>query len=281
MRFNSYAEQKSTVEGISIVSCGHIFAEPKREINRPNGRDDWLLFYVAKESETFYLEKKTVAKAGAFIVFAPYEAQKHVYEGDKRAEFYYVHFRCKSLFKDINIKTSTVYQLDTNAQFISLFEKIIEETQQKNAHYETLSLAYLITLFTLMQREITQSRQAQNLQYKSISFALQHINKFCDADLKLEDYAQMCSMSKYHFLRVFKQIVGETPLAYRNRIRIEHAKELLKNGYLSVSEISQTLGFSSPSFFSDAFKTAVGLSPAQYKKQINSSKTQVEESIEN
>lgn len=91
----------------------------------------------------------------------------------------------------------------------------------------------------------------------------------------------MCSMSKYHFLRVFKQIVGETPLAYRNRIRIEHAKELLKNGYLSISEISQELGFSSPSFFSDAFKSAVGLSPVQYKKEITLLKNQTKYSIEN
>ena len=53
MIFNSYAEKKEELSGIRLVSCGHVFAEPKREIHRPNGREDWLLLYVAKESETF------------------------------------------------------------------------------------------------------------------------------------------------------------------------------------------------------------------------------------
>ena len=56
MIFNAYAEQKDQIAGITLVSCGHIFAKKGREIKRPDGRNDWLLFYVAKESETFYLE---------------------------------------------------------------------------------------------------------------------------------------------------------------------------------------------------------------------------------
>ncbi len=74
----------------------------------------------------------------------------------------------------------------------------------------------------------------------------------------------MCHMSKYHFLRVFKSVTGATPLDYRDRIRIDHAKELLKNSNFSVSEISESLGFSSLAYFSAAFKKATGLSPTEY-----------------
>ena len=74
----------------------------------------------------------------------------------------------------------------------------------------------------------------------------------------------MCHMSKYHFLRVFKAVTGTTPLEYRSRIRIDHAKELLKNSNFSVSEIGEALGYSSLAYFSVAFKKATGLSPTEY-----------------
>ena len=74
----------------------------------------------------------------------------------------------------------------------------------------------------------------------------------------------MCHMSKYHFLRVFKAVTGTTPLDYRNRIRIDFAKELLKNSNFSVSEISENLGYSSLAYFSAAFKKATGFSPTEY-----------------
>ena len=73
MIFNSYAEEAEELGGIKIVSAGHIFAKPKREIYRPDGRDDWLLFYIAKETETFFLKggEAVTADAGSFIISAP------------------------------------------------------------------------------------------------------------------------------------------------------------------------------------------------------------------
>ena len=85
-------------------------------------------------------------------------------------------------------------------------------------------------------------------------------------DFSLEDYAKMCNMSKYHFLRVFSGIVGKTPLEYRNNIRLEHACELLSNEKLSVEEISASVGYSSASYFSSAFKKKYGISPKQYQQ---------------
>ena len=76
----------------------------------------------------------------------------------------------------------------------------------------------------------------------------------------------MCSMSKFHFLRVFRSITGASPIEYRNRIRIEHAKALLSDTFLTVSEIGSRVGYASPSYFSDAFKKEVGISPKEYRE---------------
>ena len=265
MIFNSYSEKNESLAGIRLVSCGHIFAEPNREICRPEGRADWLLFYVAKESETFFTDKTVIAEEGSFILYAPGEKQHHRYEGNKRAEFYYVHFQCDALPEGISLKTSEVYPLAPRKRFGAIFEEIIEETLQKRPHYEMLCISRLLYLLSLIQREATQISNSANKAWHSVARALQHMNRYFDSDLTLVEYAAMCCMSKYHFLRTFKQVTGVTPMEYRNRIRIDHAKELLRNSYFSISEIAESLGYTSLAYFSVHFKRVVGVSPTQYQ----------------
>ena len=266
MIYTSYADQKEELAGIKLVSCGHIFAEKGREICRPNGRKDWLLFYVAKESETFFFPKAETAEAGSVVLFAPGERQHHIHEGDKTAEFYYIHFQCEALPDGINLRTSHIYSVRSLRQLDTVFEEVIDETLQKKPMYELFCVAKLLQMLTLVQREQERIREARS-SWKNVAKAIQHMNRYCDSNLSLEEYASMCCMSKYHFLRLFKETTGVTPMEYRNRIRIEHAKELLENSYASVSEIGELLGYTSAAYFSDVFKRAVGVSPAAYRKQ--------------
>lgn len=267
MIFNAYAEQKESAAGMQLVSCGHIFAKPGREINRPHGREDWLLFYIVKESETFYLENLQTGKAGSFILFAPGEKQHHIYKGTKTAEFYYVHFKCENLPPDISLVTSRVYDLPLNRQVCDMFEDIIKETLCKQPLYEKLCIYKLLYLLTTLEREILCDTHPDKENFERIARAVQHMNRHYDSNLSLEDYADMCSMSKYHFLRVFEKIVGSTPFEYRNNIRMEHAADLLLEERLAVEQIGNMVGYSSASYFSSAFKQKYGLSPKQYQRQ--------------
>ena len=267
MIFSSRAEQKESLAGITLISCGHIFAKPQRMIYRPNGRSDWLLFYVAKGSESFFLDKKRVAEAGSFIIFAPNEIQHHINEYPKTSEFYYIHFQCNALPDGINLNTSQIYSFKHHNSTAAIFEEVIVETLQKSPHYEILCISRLLQLFSIIQKEAAQLDHSSDKQWKSVANAITHMNRYCESDLRLEDYAAMCCMSKYHFSRVFKQVTGVTPLDYRNGIRIESAKELLLNGFLSVSEISESLGYSSPAYFSDNFKKCVGISPVKFREK--------------
>lgn len=267
MIFNVYAHQKEQVSGIKLVSCGHIFAKPGREICRPHGREDWLLFYIAKGSETFYLNETVTGKEGSFILFAPGEKQHHIYNGTKTAEFYYIHFRCDLLPDQLTLHSSQLYNLPPSRQICDLFEEIMEETLQKQPFYEKLCIYKLLFLLTLLNRKSLQRNHPEGEHFDRIAQAVQHMNRYYSSDFTLADYANLCNMSKYHFLRVFEQIVGSTPLEYRNNIRLEHAAELLCNEPLSVEEIGTMTGYSSASYFSSAFKRKFGLSPKKYQLQ--------------
>ena len=103
--------------------CGHIFAQNGRIIDRPEGRNDWLLFYVAKGSEKFTLNTTVTANEGSFIIYKPNERQKHECITKSTSEFYYVHFTTDEAMFDFNLKSSTLYQVEPSTEICNMFEK--------------------------------------------------------------------------------------------------------------------------------------------------------------
>lgn len=266
MKFNAYTEQASRLAGLSVVSCGHIFAKPGREICRPRGREDWLLFYVVREEELFFLQTPQTAKPGSFLLFAPGEKQHHMYCGQRTAEFYYVHFHCESLPETVDLQTSTVYELPLSRQICDIFEDLLRETLQKQPLYESICACRVLELLHLLNRQILQKTHPHREHLERIGRAVQHMNRYYDHDDTLEDYARLCAMSKYHFIRVFQEVTGKTPLAYRSDVRLEHAAEHLLEERLSVSQIAAATGFGSAAYFSSAFRKKYGVSPRQYQQ---------------
>ncbi len=264
MIFNAYAQPDEQAP-FQVLSCGHIFAKHGREINRPIGRSDWLLFYVVKEEELFYFPEECLCKAGTFVLFAPGELQHHIYLGKGTAEFYYIHFQCDVLPDNITLTTSHAYPFPLSRRVCDRFEEILEDITLKPPFYQRLSRYRLLSLLTLLEREVQVLDDPKRVSFKRIERAIQHMNRHYNSSLMLDDYAAMCGMSKFHFLRVFEEIVGKTPLEYRNHIRLEHAAELLLEEDLSVEEIGMCVGYITASYFSSAFKKKYHCSPKQYQ----------------
>ncbi|WP_262009616.1 helix-turn-helix transcriptional regulator [Streptomyces sp. FIT100] len=83
--------------------------------------------------------------------------------------------------------------------------------------------------------------------------------------LDLDAVAAHAGYSRFHFVRAFKTVYGETPGQYLSRRRIERAEELLRSADLSVTEICSLVGFSSLGTFSTRFKKQTGLTPSAYR----------------
>jgi len=88
-------------------------------------------------------------------------------------------------------------------------------------------------------------------------------NHFCHA-INLNDITNEAFFSKYHFIRSFKNIYGQTPHQYLQKVRIEKAKKLLEKGHTS-KEVCSLVGFESISSFAGLFKKIVGRTPAEFK----------------
>ena len=266
MIYSAYQDTQTGISGVSIVSSGHIFAPRNRRIDRPNGRDDFLLFYIAKGSEHIFLDREAVMQEGSFVIFRPYEKQIHVQKNCEISEFYYIHFNAPEDFDLFGFESSVIYSVAPSPQINDLFEEVIEELQNKRPAYEKVCVAKLFGIFALLERKSTKETAPLGQYVDKISFIIQTMNKEYDKNYTLDDYAQMCCMGKFHFLRVFKGITGCSPMEYRNNIRIEHAKEMLADTDLLIDEISRNVGYTSNVYFCDAFKAKVGICPTQYRK---------------
>lgn len=82
-----------------------------------------------------------------------------------------------------------------------------------------------------------------------------------------KELAKMCHLSESQLRRQFMHAYGRSPIAYRNVLRCRIASELLIRTDLSISEISEQIGYSSSSDFYRQFQKQFGLSPSEYRKQ--------------
>lgn len=263
MRINAYFDRSEPVSGISLVSCGHIFAKEGRQIYRPGGREDWLLFYVANGREKFSLGNSVIAEPGSFILFKPFDRQEHICIS-QAAEFYYVHFQASEIL--ISLKTSAVYHTKPSATICGLFEDILRETQFKDTNYSMICTYKLLEILAKLERKVIAAGNPHREHFDKISQSVTLLHREYMQGYPLEYYANICCMSKFHYLRIFKSVVGTSPMEYRNTIRMNHAKEMLEETSLTVAEIGTSVGFASPSCFCDAFKRQFGISPTKYRQ---------------
>jgi AraC family transcriptional regulator len=77
--------------------------------------------------------------------------------------------------------------------------------------------------------------------------------------------AKVACMAKYHFLRRFKEVTGETPHQFILRRRLAWAEKLLMTTHMSAVEIGRRCGFADPTSFSSAFRAARGLPPQAWR----------------
>jgi len=96
------------------------------------------------------------------------------------------------------------------------------------------------------------------------------IDECYDLPLDLREISKQACLSRYHFLRLFRDAFETTPHQYLIHRRIEKAKELLLSGRLSVTDVCFEVGFESLGSFSTLFRRRVGDAPVSYRDRQRS-----------
>lgn len=110
--------------------------------------------------------------------------------------------------------------------------------------------------------------ERSRIEYRSrINRVMDYIDQNLDQVLELKKIAEIANFSPFHFHRIFTFLIGETPIDYIQRLRIEKAAwKLREKDPQTVTEIAYTCGFGSVSLFCRTFKKYFGITPGCFSK---------------
>lgn len=98
-----------------------------------------------------------------------------------------------------------------------------------------------------------------------ITAAKNYLDEHYAGNISLETVAESISLSAPYLSRLFSSQIGKTFIDYLTDLRIAKACQLLREGKLSIKEISSSVGYTDPNYFSRIFKRVIGKTPSEYK----------------
>lgn len=104
---------------------------------------------------------------------------------------------------------------------------------------------------------------------KLVQAAMKWLETTTQYHISLDELSALFGVSKYHLIRLFKRYEDITPMDYFQQVKMKKSCVLLADSALSVTVVSERLGYSSPYHFSKMFKLFFGISPRQFKKIVD------------
>jgi two-component system response regulator YesN len=103
--------------------------------------------------------------------------------------------------------------------------------------------------------------------------AIEYIHEHYNEQVSLNEVADSIYVSTFYISRMFKKELGKSFVDYLNDVKIEKAKELLKDIKYKTYEVADLVGISDPHYFSKLFKKHSGMTPSEYRETITIKKT--------
>lgn len=152
--------------------------------------------------------------------------------------------------------------------------RLLERNFDINDDIKEQILSYLtaITLSVKHSHCKAKNCSATTSTYTDINTLKEHLEHYPETKISVEEMASKAFLSKYHFIRNFKQEIGLTPHQFQLQNRIRKAQHLLSVSD-TITEVAMTTGFCDQSHFIKQFEKIVGLTPSDYKLACNTLQT--------
>ncbi|MBE7042139.1 MAG: helix-turn-helix transcriptional regulator [Ruminococcaceae bacterium] len=124
------------------------------------------------------------------------------------------------------------------------------------------SLTALLTDFVLKKLDKTNNFIPSEQLYAEK--AIKYISCNYQKKLSIAEIAEQLELSTGHLHRIFKNVIGMSPIEYLNHIRVKAAISLMQNQKLSLHEASVNVGIDDPAYMSRLFRKVTGLSCREY-----------------
>ncbi len=216
------------------------------------------------ENRAYPIEKKD------FVVIPPQLLHTEVSNPTDPLEYYVLgvsNMMISGFIARNNLYNPVIDLGNINDKIRTLIVDIYNEMQSKKMGYELIVESYYLQFIVLLMRKMKFNldfKEEKNIR-KEIAAARDYIDSHYMEDISLDEIANFVSLSKYHLSREFTKNLGQSPVQYLNDRRIWEAKNLLESTNLTILDISNEVGFSSSSYFTQRFREIEGATPLQYR----------------
>ncbi|WP_170311697.1 AraC family transcriptional regulator [Vallitalea okinawensis] len=274
LKLESYIE-------IDTLMTFYYFDFAKNYVFKGEKHNFWEMVYVDKGVlEVMADTKHYVLNAGQMIFHKPNEFHSLWANGEVAPNVVVVSFVSHS---DI-MKTFEKKILQLNTEQKELYKKFIKIARgHLNKHHELiednpvirqmLKMSLEAFLLEMMQnqdeRKLPESLPTKERMEKDIvDHIIEYIRKNYNINLCLQDIAGYTNLSTSYIKALFKRRMNISLMRYYRQVRIEKAKELMRESSMSFTEIADKLGYASVHYFSKQFKDITGMTPTEYSKSM-------------
>ena len=258
-------------------SCNGNEPNPGRNA-RHNARIDGLAairYTLSGRGRLRYFDREILVEPGqALLLHFPYDHQCWI-EAGERWEFFYLTLSGReviSCIRDVVDKVGPVITLAENsptlARAAGACADALEEKIESPYHGSALAHSILMELLG----EYSPPAQVPTCRLPNVPAFVVEVEEFCRQNLArpigVADMARVAKMSRFHFTRLFQKAWGISPGRYLALVRMEQARNLVRNGELTVKDLAQQCGFSTANYFCKAFRKHFGMPPGGFKLEI-------------
>ena len=200
-------------------------------------------------------------------VFFTFPAAPFRIESVEDFSYMYVSFigaRGNMIMEKLSISKNNFYFPEC-AQVLELWKKGLDVHTDMS---DLISEGILLVTFAYLGSKKTAPNEKERQKSSSASVIKKYVDdNFSSASLSLESVGVALSYNPKYISTVFKKNVGMGFSEYLNTVRVQHACEMMRQGFTSITDIATLCGFSDPQYFSKVFKKRTGISPSEYIKE--------------
>jgi AraC-like DNA-binding protein len=239
------------------------------------------LYYIIKGEREYFIEDDFFKLSEGDLVIIPRNLL-HRTEG-KGASRFLIHFSLDYLKKYfttemidcLSIHRPFIFHPEENLreQFLLIFNSLLLEylraSKRGDPSNDPILAGYLYQILFIVTRA-NNVYVHQEYSDSRIGSIIKYINENYSQIADIEEISSHFYISKYHLCRIFTQNLGVPLITYLNTIKIRKACEMIKSEKGSLTEIAMKCGFNSSSYFCKVFKSEKGVTPATFRRQMNS-----------
>lgn len=210
-------------------------------------------------------ELRSLEAGDAFLVEVPGDHRYYFPEGAGHWEFYYLILPVSAPAAGYIRQFGSIERFGEDSGVIRLLRLIHDMARNRQIRdgFESSALAYRFLM------ELYRSRSAgadpESGMPEAVAKALRYMEQAFSRIGGLDDIARASGLSRFHFLRLFRNCTGTTPVEHLNKLRIEKAASLLRTTDLTLEAIAEQVGYANGNYFSKVFRHWVGTSPGRYR----------------